>query len=253
MPGTPRDLRGTLREEHYGARVIKCAVIVAVSMFVAIVGGGTPSSAQVGGLEGLLRSTPSDPRASFHDGNAVLCGQVGFANDDQLAAFRNDSASDGIVSGAAAPNSGTIQTGQGEDLNVTVTNQNVVVDAVVVKGGNGYSVYPNPAAAPPILPPALPPPQHYIAPFNGRGNVPALSHWFVCYHLATPPPAGSLTVRKAVIPPSSPPAIPPPTSFTAIVNCDDDVHTNVPVSSGAGGGRAGGLVITGFEQATLCT
>src|SRR5436189_265862 len=83
----------------------------------------------------------------------------------------------------AAPNSGTIHPGQGEELNVTVTNPDVVVDAVVVKGGNGYNVYPNPSAPPPILPPALPPPQHYIAPLNGGGNVPALSHWFVCYHL----------------------------------------------------------------------
>jgi LPXTG-motif cell wall-anchored protein len=240
---------------RFGAlvRVASCIVAIGAAVLFVAIAGAAPGSAQVGGLDQLLRSSPSDSRASFQDGNAVLCAQVGFPDDDRLGALRNNSASDANVSGAAAPNSGTIHTGQGEEVNITVTNQNVVVDAVVVKGGNGYNVYPNPAAPPPILPPALPPPQHYIAPFNGGGNVPALSHWFVCYHLTTPPLAGSLTVRKAVIPPSFPPATPPPASFTAVVNCDDDVHTNVPVTFGAGGGRAAGSTITDIAPGTVCT
>jgi Domain of unknown function (DUF5979) len=204
-------------------------------------------------LRDLLRSTASDPRATFHDGNVVLCSGVGLPDSDQLGAFRNNSASDGNVTGTPAPNTGPIHTGQGEELNVAINNPDVVIDAVVVKGGNGYNVYPNPSAPPPVLPPGLPPPQHYIAPFTGIGNVPALSHWFVCYHLATPPPAGSLTVRKTVLAPSFPPAIPPPTTFTALVNCDDGVHTNITVTFGVGGGRAAPGTITGIAPGTVCT
>ena len=57
-----------------------------------------------------------------------------------------------------------------------------------------------------------------------------MSHWFVCYHLTTPPPPGSLTVRKTVIAPTVPAVTPPPTTFTALVNCDDGEHTNIPVT-----------------------
>ena len=88
------------------------------------------------------------------------------------------------MAGVVAPNSGTIKPGQGEEVNVTLVNPAAVIDAVVVKGGNGHNVYLNPS----FLPPTLGSPQHYISPFNGGGNVPTISHWFVCYHLTTPPP-----------------------------------------------------------------
>jgi Domain of unknown function (DUF5979) len=91
-----------------------------------------------------------------------------------------------------------------------------VVDAVVVKGGNGYNIYPNPADLPPALAPAN---QHYISPFNGGTNVPAVSHWFVCYHRTVPLPAGTLLVTKSVLAPDGLPVTPLPESFAALVNC----------------------------------
>jgi len=152
------------------------AVMVGVGFAAAsIASASAPVPRQVG-LRDLLRSTASDPRATFHDGNVVLCSGVGFPDSDQVGAFRNNSASDGNVTRTPAPNTGPIHTGQGEEVNVTINNPDVVIDAVVVKGGNGYNVYPDPAAPPPVLPPGLPPPQHYISPFTGIGNVPALSH-----------------------------------------------------------------------------
>jgi hypothetical protein len=123
---------------------------------------------------------------------------------------------------------------------------------VVVKGGNGYHVYSNQA----VLPPALAPPQHYISPFTGGGNVPAIGHWFVCYQLTTPLATGSLTVRKAVITPPAPPATLVPTSFRAIVNCNDGnpAHENVPIVFGRGGGRsAAGGTIEAIPPGTICT
>ena len=63
------------------------------------------------------------------------------------------------------------------------------VHAVVVHGGNGYNKYVDPNT----LPPTLPPDQHYIAPLNGGGQIPTLSHWFVCYAASgTPVPVGTL-------------------------------------------------------------
>jgi hypothetical protein len=161
----------------------------------------------------------------------------------------NTSASDGNVAGTVATNNGTIQPGQGQEVNVALINPGVVIDAVVVKGGDGYNVYSNAT----FLPPTLPPPQHYISPLNGGGTVPTISHWFVCYHLTTPPPAGSLTVTKTVIAPAAPPATPIPTSYTAVVNCDDGIHTNITVTFGVGGGRAAGSTITGIAPGTVCT
>jgi LPXTG-motif cell wall-anchored protein len=221
------------------------ALVVAVSPASA----SRPMSAQV--VLPVLRSTPSDSRAQFFEGNVVLCGGVGFAGSDQLSAVGNNSANDANVAATAQLNAGPVQPGQGEEVNVTITNPAAVIDAVVVKGGNGYNVYANPV----FLPPGLPAPQHYISPLNGGGEVPNLSHWFICYHLTTPPPVGSLTVRKTVIPPDGPPATPLPTSYTALVNCNDGnpAHQNVLVTFNVGGGRGAGPTLTGIPAGTVCT
>ena len=201
-----------------------------------------------------LRSTPSDPRATFHEGNVVTCAGAGFPGRIQMGSPSNGNASDPNVSGTVAPNSGPIQPGQGQEVDVTITGVGVVIDAVVVKGGNGYNVYSNPQ----FLPPTLAPPQHYISPLNGpagsSGQVPEISHWFVCYHLATPPPVGSLTVHKTVIAPDGIPVTPLPTGFTVLVNCNDGIHVNIPLTFGVGGGRAvTDQTITGIPVGSVCT
>ena len=132
---------------------------------------------------------------------------------------------------------------------MTLLNGSVTIDAVVVKGGPAYNKYVNVT----VLPPTLPPDQHYISPLNPGGNVPAISHWFVCYHLTTPPPAGSLVVTKAVVAPDGTPVSPLPTSYSAIVNCNDGVHTNITVTFGAGGGGGTPALITGIANGTVCT
>ena len=174
----------------------------------AAAGASAVVPTQVGG-GGQLNSSPSDPRATFHAGNVTTCTQVGLAGSTQVGAPGNNSATDGNVTGTAGPNTGTIQPGQGEELNVTLNNAAVVIDAVVVHAGDAYNVYSNAT----VLPPTLPPPQHYIGPLNGGGNVPRLSHWFICYHLGTPPAPGSLLVSKVVVFPVFPPLSPLPVTF----------------------------------------
>ena len=110
------------------------------------------------------------------------------------------------VSGTVGPNTGPIQPGMGEELNVEILNPLVVIDVVVVKGSNGYNLYLNPA----VLPPTLLAPQHYISPLTDGTNVPKISHWFVCYHLAAPPAPGTLVVDKKVVPPNGDPVNPLP-------------------------------------------
>jgi hypothetical protein len=195
-----------------------------------------------------LAPSPSDSRATFVPGNVTTCSGAGFPGTIQLGAEGNSPASDANVSGTPAPNTGPIQPGQGEEVNVAISGVGVIIDAVVVKGGPAYNLYTNAT----FLPPTLPPPQHYISPLNGGGNVPDLSHWFVCYHLGTPPPTGSLTVRK-VVSVDEKLATPLPTGYSALVNCNDGnlAHQNGTVKLPGGGGGVGTPQLTGIPPGTV--
>ena len=152
-------------------------------------------------------------------GNVTLCQGAGILSTPgvqiiQLGRHGNNSGNDGNVAG-------TVQArpGGGEELSVTITGANVVVDAVVVKGGPAFNSPPTRPFLPPTLAPAD---QHYISPLNGGGNVPAISHWFVCYHVTEALPTGTLQVSKAIQVPDGIPVTPLPTSFSALINCDDE-------------------------------
>jgi hypothetical protein len=112
----------------------------------------------------------SDPRAEFVDAaNATTCAQVGDSSPNILFGNGNSDASNADVSGEVTNN------GTRDVLNVTVLNPAVQVNAVVVKGGNGYNVYRG----------NFP---DMITPNNNGGNPAGFSHWFVCYGPASPPP-----------------------------------------------------------------
>jgi LPXTG-motif cell wall-anchored protein len=182
-------------------------------------------------------------------GNVVTCAGAGVigANIVQVGAQQNNGASDPNVSGTV-----TAHAGGGEEINVTILGgATVVIDAVIVKGGDGYNKYINPA----VLPPALAPPQHYISPFVGDGNVPRISHWFICYHLTDPLPTGTLQVTKQVLFPDGVPVTPLPTSFTALVDCNDTdpAHQDVTINFNLGGGRATTPDLVGIPIGTVCT
>jgi len=198
----------------------------------------------------LPRAVPSDPRAIFVEGNVVTCAGVGAAGSIQVGSASNSNASDGNVAGTVAINTGPIQPGRGQELDVAILNPNpgvVVIDRVVVKGSNGFNIYADPA----VLPPTLLPPQHYISPLTDGTNVPRISHWFVCYHLATPPPTGELVVDKIVIPPNGVPIDPLPVEFVAMVDCDN-LPAPVEVTFGPGGGQ-GTPTIDNLPVGTVCT
>jgi hypothetical protein len=109
-----------------------------------------------------LAEGPSDPRASFFDGNVTSCADpnVGFPNSIQT---EGDEHVDATI---------TDHDPEGEELNVTI-DAGFTIDAVVVKAGSAYNVYfgnfPD-----------------MIGPLVGSGNIPVISHFFVCYHEGVP-------------------------------------------------------------------
>lgn|ERR1700688_1243207 len=162
---------GRLSSSNFGWLVRGSGAVLAGTVLVAL-----SSSAWA--------DTGSDnTRASFAHNNVTTCSAVGLASDTQVGSATDGNANDANAFGTVKTNAGTVHTGQGEELDVAITasnSANIVVDAIVVKGGNGYNLYSNAT----YLPPTLRPDQHYISPFNNGGNIPTISHWFVCYHIA---------------------------------------------------------------------
>ena len=198
---------------------------------------------------------PSDSRATMVAGNVTTCAGAGFADSIQVGSPSNGNASDANVSGVVKTNAGATQPGVGQEVDISLLNGSVVIDAVIVKGGPAYNVYSNPA----VLPPALGPDQHYISPLNPGGNVPTISHWFVCYHLGAPPEAGSLVVTKVVAAPDGTPLTPLPTSYSATVTCTPPGDLSVTadlvshVTFGAGGGvGVASPALDNLEVGTVC-
>jgi uncharacterized protein DUF5979 len=227
---------------------------------LAAVGAGVMTLAAMSPVRAsAANASPSDPRAQFVSGNVTTCAGAGFGSDIQIGPGTNVSASDANIAGTVLPNAGTVQPGQGQEVNIAITpvgvTAGVTIDTVIVKGGAAYNVYTNSS----FLPPALLPDQHYISPFNGGGNVPDISHWFVCYRLTPPPPPppgfGSLTVQKTVIAPNGVPVEALPTSVTVLVNCNDGnpAHENVTLTFSRGGGRSAVPPLTGIPAGTVCT
>jgi hypothetical protein len=126
----------------------------------------------------------SDTRAIVvRNGHVSSCSQVGFGSDTTVGSSVGSSARDANISGTvttAAGNQGT--GGRGQYVNISLTSSTVVVNAVVVEGGNGYNKYTDQT----YLPPRLRPHQHYIPPLNNGRQLPTISRWFVCYHIAPP-------------------------------------------------------------------
>ena len=117
----------------------------------------------------------SDPQR-----NVTTCSAIGLSSDTLVGSNSNSDASDADVSGTVKTNEGSVKSGTGQEVDLAITGAStVVVDAVVVKGANGYNSYNNPN----YLPPSLEPDQHHIPPFNNGGNMPTISHWFACYHI----------------------------------------------------------------------
>lgn len=112
--------------------------------------------------------------ANATEGNVTTCAQVGFASSIPYEGNVKSSIDN------ASPFTATVTS----DKFVTITNiaDGVAIQAIVLKGGNSYEVFLSPVA-------------NTQSPLNRGGNIPDLSHWFICYtfNLATTTSAASTT------------------------------------------------------------
>jgi hypothetical protein len=153
-----------------------------------------------------LADSASDNRATFHDkSNATTCADVGFPNDTLLGSG-GQSQTNGTVTKDAnfsvtiSAFTGANSTSDSQEINVTALTSGPVIDAVIVKGGNGYNQYSSAVS-------------NMIAPLNEGGNVPAISHWFLCYH-GTETPTTTTTAPATTTTTLAPQALPAAANFT---------------------------------------
>jgi hypothetical protein len=156
------------------------ALLAVLAGSIALVLPGTASA-----------DSPSDPRATFHDAaNATTCADVGFPSSTILGSGGSPQANGTVTADANYSVTISAYTGvnagaDSQKINVAILKSGFVIDAIVVKAGNGYNQYPSIVS-------------DMIAPLNNGGNVPGISHWFLCYHTAPPPPQQPQTQGGAV-------------------------------------------------------
>jgi hypothetical protein len=195
--------------------VVAASFFACAAVFASVGWPQAPAAAQ----------SPSDSRARFVEGNVTTCAGVGFAADLQVGSSSNTSAGDAHVVGTVKTNAGAAHAGQGQELDVATLGTGFVIDAIVVKGGPAYNVYTNPS----VLPPALGPDQHYISPFNHGGNVPTISHWFICYH-AGPAPTTTTQAPTTTAAPTTTTSRPPGTTTPPTTRPNTTTTSTVPVT-----------------------
>jgi len=212
------------------SRFTRTKALIATGAIALASGAALLASTGVAGA-----ASPSDPnRADFHSGNVVNCSQAGFP--DSTTAFASGTSGisqDGIT--------GT--TTGGTTANITTPlPAGIVIQAVVMKGGPAYNVYTDSSGdglhnytplgvVVGVNDDGLASPQNYISPLNGGGNIPTISHWFICYTggEAPPPPnpePGNLLVKKSVINVDAA-GLTVPGTFQVHVTCDDGTDTNL--------------------------
>lgn len=133
-----------------GGRPLRAVLTAAVLALGVVLGGAATAQAAT-----------EDPLADKHEGNATTCEQAGLSGS-VLAA-------------------GDYTYARGKDnadqfVDILSVSSGATVTGIVVKGGPNYNVYvPGENGLP-----ADPPWTDLRSPLVGNGNIPTISHWFVC-------------------------------------------------------------------------
>ena len=107
-----------------------------------------------------------DPRATAYDDNATTCADAGLSGEHVTKR---------ITYQGGTPN-------EDQYLDITAVDEGVEVTGIVVKGGNGYNVYvPGQNGLS-----ATPPWEELRSPLTDGGNLPQISHWYVCGSYSPP-------------------------------------------------------------------
>jgi hypothetical protein len=185
-----------MRKDSSGGRRVRRqfeigGALVALALVVGVFGTTFASAAP----------SPDDPRAELHSGNATTCAEVGFAGDQILGSGGNPQPSGTVTQTPDGSIVVTISdhTGGGQEINVVLDpSSGVVIDTIIVKGGDAYNQYPGTVL------------DHLIAPFVGNNQIPNISHWFLCYHQGAPPTTPPTNPPTATTTPAAGAAVPVP-------------------------------------------
>ncbi|MEU4667021.1 LPXTG cell wall anchor domain-containing protein [Amycolatopsis sp. NPDC023774] len=136
-------------------------------------------------------------------------------------------------------------------LNITKVADGVTVEAVVVKGGDGYNVY-----EPGKRELATTPPWEKLrSPLNGGGQQATISHWFACIGKAAQPTETTQPTKPSETPTTQPTETETPSApATSPAETVAPTSTSAVVAAPAGnetGGTGGQLANTGFDNAWL--
>lgn len=159
-------------------RVVFAAVAALVSIVVLVLGLSVVASA--------AQTDPppdsGDDRATSHSGNATDCDDIGVAGE-VIAFWDPDEGkdTDNVTFTRGEPD-------KDQYLDILAVEDGFTVTGIVVKAGPGYNVY---------IPGAkglsdTPPWEGLHAPLNKQGEIPEISHWFVCA-TKTPPSTTTTT------------------------------------------------------------
>lgn len=174
-------------------------------------------------LAASTASAAPAPAPRFVEGNVTTCEEAGLSGEVLFGSPpdypSNPTAGSGTVSG------------DGTTLDVTI-NEGFTASGIVVKGGPDTNVYDGPFVGPTTV-------EGMQSPPVGQGNIPEISHWFVCgtETVPTSPPATSP-------PPTSPAATSPPPTALPLTGTTTSSSTGLLLGSAAAFLGVGALLIT---------
>ncbi|MFC4000386.1 hypothetical protein ACFS2C_21920 [Prauserella oleivorans] len=170
-----------------------------------------------------------DPRAEIHVGNVTTCADAGLDG----VQLKGDTDFDYALSD------------QQKHLAITSVTEGVTVTGIVVKGGPDANIYvPGERGLPeqPVW-------KKLRSPLNGGGQIPTISHWFVCGEV-TPPTTTEPTTTTTE--PSEPTISTPPqptTTTTVPAASTTGESSTTPVTTTSS--EAGGAVATTTTEAPV--
>lgn len=172
------------------------------------------------GSAATAQAADEDPRAVGREGNVVTC-EAAVVSGVELKPGVDFTFTGGAVK---------------DDKYVTITgvSAGVVVTGIVVKGGDAYNVYNPGLRSLPLLPPW----ENLRSPVNNGGQVPQLSHWFVC-GTKVPPSSGS----SATTPPSSRATVPSSQTSESSTTTAPSMSSPAPSTSKTSSSAAGGAAV----------
>jgi len=146
----------------------------------AVLGAGLVWGATAGAAAAVVAQIPA-PAPTVIPGNPTTCAAAGIGGEILLSGVDSDG------------DSGDAGTGTVSDDNKTLTvtiNPGFTATGIVVKGGPDANLFTGPFVGPITI-------EGMQSPLNPGGNIPDISHWFVCGMASmttTTPPTTTVTV-----------------------------------------------------------